>query len=221
MNPFEIKDCVLLTRMSGLPAALNLRELRDRISTCHPDVLYHHFCETPLAPSFDYPDYRNHFAVWIKHSLGDEILAERLGIIDPYSFLSIEELRTTTLEIIEERLSELPIVPWARPGHEFYFMKAITVVFDTGERIKYPNKLASAISGMTNGSIYFHVLEARRRPTLGMDDFSSWMKDIEGDWDHYIQAILSIDVTFYTLPELRKNLVKSLNSVKRRSKGKS
>ncbi len=213
VNEFEVKDCVLLTRMSGLPPALNLRELRDRIAMCHPDVIYHHFCETTLAPSFDYPDYRNHFAVWAKHSLGDEILAERLGIIDPYAYSSTEDLRTATLEIIEERLSELSMVPWARAGHEFYFMKAITVVFDTGERIHHPDELDSAISRMTSGSIYFHVLEARRRPPIGLDDFSAWLQNFEGDWSQYIHAITSIDVTFYTLPELQKNLVKALKLI--------
>jgi hypothetical protein len=59
MSEFEIKDCSLLIRMSGLPSAVNLRELRDRISACSADVLYHHFCETPLSPSFDYPATRS------------------------------------------------------------------------------------------------------------------------------------------------------------------
>ncbi|MFH0813630.1 MAG: DUF5752 family protein [Pseudomonadota bacterium] len=76
INPFEVTDCALLTRMSGMPPAFNLRELKDRIAACSPDVLYHHFCETPLVPSFDYPDYRNDFAVWAKCQLGDEVLAE-------------------------------------------------------------------------------------------------------------------------------------------------
>ena len=56
MNPFEIMDCSLLIRMSGLPPAYNLRELRDRVAVCSHDVLYHHFCETPLSPSFVYPE---------------------------------------------------------------------------------------------------------------------------------------------------------------------
>ena len=32
MTPFVVKDCALLTRMSGLPPAINLRELRERIA---------------------------------------------------------------------------------------------------------------------------------------------------------------------------------------------
>ena len=220
MSDFEVMDCVLLTRMSGLPPALNLRELRDRIATFHSDVIYHPFCETTLAPYFDYPDYRNHFAVWAKHSLADEILAERLGIIDPYAYATIEDLRTVTLEIIEERLSELSWVPWARAGHEFYFMKAITVVFDTGERIHHPGELDSAIGRMTYGSIYFHVLEARRRPPLGLDDFSAWLQNLKGDWSHYLHAIADLDVTFCTLHELQEDLVRALKLIRGKKRKK-
>jgi len=210
MSPFEVKDCALLTRMSGLPPAVNLRELRERIAACSPDVLYHHFCDTLLAPSTDYPDYRNDFAIWARRRLGDQIVAERLGMIDPYVSPSMEELRQVTLDIIDERLSEAFMVPWARPGHEFYFMQAVTVVFDTGKRVFRPDELASAIKVMTNGSIYFHVLEARRRNPVGADDFSAWIQGLEGDWERYLQAIREIDVTFHTLAEIRSELVEAV-----------
>jgi hypothetical protein len=215
MNPFEIKDCALLIRMSGLSAAVNVRELRDRIASCHPDVLYHHFCETPLVPSFDLPDYRNDFAVWAKRRLGDDVLAERLGMIDPYSLATLEDLRAATLEIIDDRLSEVTMIPWARPGQEFHFMQAVTIVFDTDERIPHPDEVISAVSRMTNSSIYFHVLEARRRNAPGLDDFSVWLEGCEGDWSHYIQAIRSIDVTFFTVPEIKKKLIELLRAASR------
>jgi len=214
MNPFEIKDCALLSRMSGLPSAVNLRELRDRIASCSADVLYHHFCETPLSPSFDYPDYRNDFAVWIKHKLDDDILAERLGIIDPYSFPSMEELRLVVLDIIDDRLSELTVIPWARPGHAFYFVEASTVVFDTGERVLHPKDLGAAIRAMTTGSIYYHFLEARRRPPQYVDDFSAWLGGFGKEWAPKMRALKQIDFTFYTLAELREELVKILYGVK-------
>jgi hypothetical protein len=210
MTPFEIRDCTLLTQMSGVPAAVNLRELRDRIAVCSHNVIYHHFCETLLVPLFDYPDYRNDFAVWAKRQLDDDVLAERLGIIDPYAYSSIEELRLATLDIIEERLSEHSFVPWAHPGYEFYFLEATTIVFDTGQRINHPDELAATISGMTNSSIYFHFLEARRRPPLGVDDFSAWLINEGKEWEHYIQALGSVDIAFNSLAELRKELVKIL-----------
>jgi hypothetical protein len=219
MSVFEVKDCALLTRMSGIQPAFNLRELRDRIASCHPDVLYHHFCETVLVPSFDYPDYRNDFAVWARWRLGDQVLSERLGMIDPYLYTSMEELRSAALEIIDERLSEVTMVPWARPGHEFFFMQAVTVVFDTGERISHPDELADVVPRMTNGSIYFHVLEARRRLPGGVNDFTGWLEGYEGNWNHYIQAIQAIDVTFHSLSEIRQELAEAFTGKRnRRSK---
>jgi len=193
--------------MSGLPAAVNLRELRDRIASCSHDVLYHHFCETTLVPSFDYPDYRDDFAVWAKKQLGDDVLAERLGMIDPYSYYSLEELRAAALEVIDEHLSELPMIPWARRGHEFHFMEATTVIFDTGKRITHPDQLISAVKSMTQGSIYFHFLEARRRTLHRNDDFSVWLQDWGDEWLRYIMAMKRIDFAFNTLAELRDEIV--------------
>ncbi len=210
MTPFEIKDCILLVRMSGLVPAVNLRELRDRLAVCTGNVLFHHFCETPLRSTFDNPDYRNDFAVWVYQYLGDRALAERLGILDPYAFPSLEELRAEVLDILDERLSELPMVPWARAGDEFLFKEATTVVFDTGERVADPRELAHAIRGMTNGSVYYHFLEARRRPPVGMDDFSAWLSQGGEACAPYVKSLANIDYYFHTLTHLRADILRAL-----------
>ena len=213
MTLFEIKDCALLVRMSGIPPAMNLRELRDRIATCSENVLYHHFCETTLRPTFDDPDYRNDFAVWAKLYLGDRVLAERLGILDPYSCERMEGLRAVVLEIIDDRLGELTMVPWVRPGDEFLFKEATTVVFDTWERIRHPRELAPALRRMTNGSIYYHFLEALRRPPVGKDDFSSWLLEAGKKYGPYLRSLGSIDYHFHSLALLRKELVRALTQM--------
>jgi hypothetical protein len=214
MNPFEIMDCSLLVSMSGLPPAFNLRELRERISVCSTDVLYHHFCETPLSPAFEYPDHRNDFAVWASRRLSDKVLAERLGAVDPYACASMEELRALVLEVIDERLSEVTMIPWARAGHEFYFMEAMTLVFDSGERIQAIHELPDAIGRMSSGSIYYHFVEARRRPPVGMDDFSHWIGGFEEVGARYVEALRRIDFYFYTLRELRNELVNMLKPLR-------
>jgi hypothetical protein len=213
MTSFEVKDCALLVRMSGLPPAVNLRELRDRIAACGENVLYHHFCETTLRPTFDDPDYRNDFAVWSKLYLGDRVLGERLGILDPYASESMADLRATVLDIIDDRLGELATVPWVRPGDELFFKEATTVVFDTGERIAHPRDLAPAIRRMTNGSIYYHFLEALRRPPAGRDDFSAWLLEWGEEYAPYLVSVGSIDIQFHSLAHLRKELVEALAHV--------
>jgi len=209
MGDFIVQDCTLLTKTSGLTAAINLRELRDRVAVCRQDVLYHHFWETPLVPSFDNPDYRNDFAVWALLHLGDRVLAERLGIIDSYTFTDMEKLREQVLEIFDERLNEVHVVPSCQPGGEFFFTEAVTVVFDTGKRIASPKELPGAIGTMTNGSIYYHFFEARRREPVGIDDFSTWLIDFPGQevWRHALQTV---DFVFFTLTELRGELVRIL-----------
>ena len=213
MTRFEVMDCVLLIRMSGLSPAMNLRELRDRIATCSENVLYHHFCETTLRPTFDDPDYRNDFAVWAKFYLGDRVLAERLGILDPYSYERMEELRAVVLEVIDDRLGELTMVPWVRPGDEFLFKEATTVVFDTGDRIRHPRELAPALRRMTNGSIYYHFLEALRRPPIGKDDFSTWLLEAGKGYEPYLRSLGTIDYHFHSLALLRKELVRALTQM--------
>lgn len=216
MTQFKVKDCALLVRMSGQPPAINLRELRERIAACSENALFHHFCEPLLRPAFDHPDYRNDFAVWVKLYLSDRVLAERLGILDPFSMGSLEELRAVTLDIIDERLSEVVAIPSAAPGDEFYFLEATTVVFDTGDRIASPRELATAIKGMTDGSIYYHFLDARRRPPVGKDDFSVWLMEEEKKNAKYIRALESIDFYFYTLSYLKEELVAALGKVERK-----
>lgn len=210
MGEFVIQDCTLLTKTSGIPPAINLRELRDRLASCRPDVLYHHFCETQLVPAFDYPDYGNDFALWALLHLGDRVIAERLGIINPYIYTDLEVLRERVVELLDERLSEVHFVPSCQPGGEFFFTEAVTVVFDTGLRIPAPEQLAEAIGKMTNGSIYYHFLEARRREPVGIDDFSSWLATFP-EQEEWCRALASVDFTFFTLPDLREELARILS----------
>ena len=216
MKPFAVKDCALLVRMSGLPPAINLRELRERVAACNENVLFHHFCESLLRPAFDHPDYRNDFAVWAKWYLSDRVLAERLGILDPYTVNSLEELRAITLDIIDERLSEVVAIPSAAPGDEFFFLEATTVVIDTGERVNSPKELGAAIRKMTNGSLFFHFLEARRRVPVGMDDFSAWLKGEEKKNAKYIRTLGSIDFYFHSLSNLKEEIIAALAKVERK-----
>lgn len=214
MTSFEVKDCALLVRMSGLAPAANLRELRERIAACSENVLFHHYCETPIRATIENPDYRNDFAVWAKLYLADRVLGERLGILDPYAYKSLEDLRAATLEVIDERLGESPMVPWARPGDEFYFKEATTIVFDAGIRIAEPSRLGAFIRKMTNGSVYYHFLEARRRPPWGKDDFTAWLQEDEAGNERYVKALATIDFYFHTLAHLRRELARVLTEAK-------
>ncbi len=213
VRPFKIKDCALVVRMADVRPAYNLRELYDRIRSCSSDSIYHHFCETPLRASFDDPAFRNDFAVWSHRALNDEILAERLGILDPYDFEDMEELRRIVLDMIDDRLSEITHVPWAKSGQEFHFLQALTVVFDTGRRIEDPVELPQAISRMTTSSLYYHFLEARRRVEGRLDDFTAWLQDWNDRGESLVESFSVIDFYFLSMKELQIELAHTADQV--------
>jgi hypothetical protein len=215
--PFTVKDCVLIARMAGVETALNLRELRERLLNCPLESLFHHFCETVIRPTFDDPEFRNDFAVWAARDLQDRVLAERLGIINPYAYTNLKDLRKLVVEIIDERLAEVAHVPWVRQGHDFRFMRAVTVVFDTGRQLQEPNDLITAIPEMSLGSIYYHYVEARRRTERGCDDFTAWLTGFGAGPEALIAALEGIDFYFMSLPELRQHLIDSVRPFQRES----
>ena len=87
-EPFFVKDCALVTIATGKKAQ-NLKEMREHLLNIHLGSIYHHFWGGLLRPRFDEPEYNNDFAEWVHHALQDNILAERLSVIDPDPFVNL------------------------------------------------------------------------------------------------------------------------------------
>jgi hypothetical protein len=66
---------------------------------------------------------------------------------------------------------------------------------------------------MTNGSIYYHFLEALRRPPAKMDDFSAWLLEGGEEFESYLRALGTVDFQFHNLAHLRKELAQVLLQV--------
>lgn len=197
--------------MAGLGTAMNLRELLERVQDAPIECLFHHFCETVLRPTFDDPEFHNDFAAWAAHNLRDHVLAERLAVINPYKLESFEDLRNQVVDILEERLSETPLIHWVPADQQFQFMQAVTVVFGTGAKMEKPADLREQISQMSLGSIYYHFVEARRRTEAKVDDFSAWLEDFGDQVKPLQEALASVDFYFMALWELRKTLIDAIN----------
>jgi hypothetical protein len=205
LPPLLVKDCVLITIATGIRAQ-NLRELRDRLEAVHPSSIYYHFWGRLLAPSFEQPEFNNDFGAWARHGLHDYVLAERLAVIDPTDFPDIELLRQELIEVIEERLYESAMVPWAKTDQQFYFKRSKIVVFDTQMRIEKPKMLPQMLPALSLGSIFYHFIDARRRAPEGIDDFSAWLDAYGNEYIGLRKEIGSIDPYFSTMSEIRERL---------------
>jgi hypothetical protein len=203
--PLLVKDCALITIATGIRAQ-NLRELRDTLETVHASSIYYHFWGRFLSSSFEQPEFNNDFAAWGRHGLHDYVLAERLAVVDPTEFPDLELLRQELIEIIEERLYESAIVPWAKTDQLFYFKRSKIVVFDTKQRIADPTVLPQVLPSLSLSSIFYHFIDARRRPPEGVDDFSAWLDAFGETYAGLRNEIGSIDLYFSTMSEIRTRL---------------
>ncbi len=213
-EPFRLMDSTLTTLAVGL-VAQTLRELRAQLALAPPNSITYHFHGSLLSPGFDDPEYRNDFAQWARRQLHDATLAERLGVLDVFDFPDTELLRQEILDVLDDRLAEHDHVPQAARGGEFHFVSSQLIVFDTGIAFATPYALARGVRGFTPGSVYYHFLEARRRPPLRQDDFSLWLSAWGGFAEPAARALEAIDPMFWSLTELRERIAASLDLVPR------
>ncbi len=204
-DAFTVKDCALIAIATG-QLAETLREMRDRLETAPASSIYYHFWGGLLRPRFDDPEFQNDFAIWVRHSLHDKPLAERLALIDPTHFDDLEDLRRELIDVIEERLDESELLPWTKASQRFYFVRSQIVVFDTGRRVHEPGELASLIPHLSVGSIFYHFIDARRRTPTGNDDFTEWIQGFGEEYTRLKKGIAAIDPYFTNLVELREEL---------------
>jgi Family of unknown function (DUF5752) len=204
-EPFFVKDCALIALATGEDAQ-TLRELREKIQTIGSDSIYYHFWGGLLRPRFDDPEFQNDFAVWSSRSLHDKKLAERLALIDPTDYETLEGLRKELIEVIEERLDESELLPWVTASSRFYFVRSQIVVFDTGKRVATVDEMTAQIPHLSPGSIFYHFVDARRRTQLGKSDLSMWLMGFGDEYQGLLDHIALIDPYFTTLTELRDEL---------------
>lgn len=202
---FEIRDCALIAIATGENAE-TLPEFRSQILSIKPASLFYHFWGGLLHPRFEEREYNNDFAAWIRHSLHDLTLAERLALIDPTGFPNPEAMRQHIIECIEERLDESEYLQWYRALQPFEFIHSQIVVFNPHESVTKPEQLADVVPRISANSVFYHFIDARRRLTQHMDDFSLWLTGFDDRYADLCARLAAIDPYFGTLSELRQQL---------------
>jgi hypothetical protein len=189
-----------------------LQELRRELVDIDIASIYHHFWGGLLQPRFEEREYNNDFASWVRHSIHDAVLAERLSALAPTRFADLEALRHEIIELIDTRLEEVEHLIWSRATQQFEFVCSQIVVFDTGRRLHRPEDLAPILPQLPISSIFYHFIDARRRTPQRHDDFSDWLTGFGDDYVPLIEHIAGIDPFFDSLGKLRERLVQVFTS---------
>ncbi len=208
IEPFHVKDCNLALIATG-EVAESLIELRDLLYRIPSSSLYYHFWGARLRTSFI--QYHNDFARWAHFGLNDDILTERLSIIDPTEYPDLEDLRIVVVDILEDRLEEVQLITWSRNESKFHFLRSIIIVYDSGYSISVPSDLKEIIPKFTPSSIFYHFIDAKRRTSDKSDDFSLWLSSFDQKFTELIKKIKLIDSYFLSLTEIKQQLADLFN----------
>ena len=204
-DPLAIRDCAMTAMATG-EEALTLRELRERLRDLPPACLYYHFWARLLRPVYRLREFNNDFANWAAFKLRDQVLAERLALVDPADHPDTGSLKTELLELVEERVEEDDGHGTQAADEAFHFLRAELVVFDTHRRIREPAELTDLCSTLTPGSVFYHFVDARQRNPDGADDFQRWLRGFGDHYDGLCRRLQQVDVHFSTLEDLREEL---------------
>jgi len=203
--PFYIKDCTLAAIATGAKAQ-TLAELRDRIIVAHPSSVYFHFWEGRLRTAFEHREYHNDFANWIHTYLHDDILAERLDLINPMEYDDIEFVRADLIGLINNRIEEIDYVPWVKSEDQFEFVRSKIIIFSTSYHIHTPHELVSIFPLLTHSSIFYHVIDAARRLPEKDNDFSAWLSGFGNQYADLCSELRRIDPYFISMEALQAKI---------------
>ena len=175
-SAFRFLGCSEIQEILGKQAE-DERTLAELLEEVPLDSIYFHTHSFFLRHRFIERTYPNDFAEWVGEQVRDHILAERLSVVDPFEYSSLEALREDLVSLIDDHLSSLTTVPRAGFGTPFYFNRSRILEVQTGLEARTLPEFRAAVSDVDVSVIYFHVFESHLRLQREENDFSAWIRN--------------------------------------------
>jgi hypothetical protein len=204
-RPLVFYGCMELRELLGKRAE-NEKELADLIEEVPPDSIYYHTHNFLLRHRFSNGEYLNDFANWVATEVEDRVLGERLGIIDPSEFESLESLREEILSIIDDHLAGVRIVPRVIFGEPFSFMQSRLIQIPTGLQVCSLLELCQALEQVDVSVLYFHFFAVRFRLRDPELDLPLWLIEELG-LNQLAEGIRKTRLYSLSLEQLRSHLL--------------
>jgi hypothetical protein len=144
--------------------------------------------------------------MWATREVRDQVLGERLGIIDPFDFQGLEALRQELVTTLDDHLAHISVVPRVIHGEPFHFMRARLIEIPSGIEATDLDSFADALARVDTSSIYYHTVEARLRKGVPEGDFSRWIRQALKD-DALATKIARLSPFSSSLEAMRKQLL--------------
>jgi hypothetical protein len=173
--PFQFIGCVEL-RQALDHRARDERELLDRLEEVPPGSVFYHTHGYFLRHRPITTAYGNDFAAWVAVHVRDQVLAERLAVINPFEMANLEDLREELMSAIHDHLQRLSTIPRVEFGEIFHFQQSHIVEVPLGPAVTTLAEFRAGLADVDASAIYFHMVEARTRLGRRSGDFAEWIR---------------------------------------------
>jgi len=175
VSPFQFMGCVELRQAVGR-RALDERELMDRLEEVPPGSIFYHTHGYFLRHRPITTAYGNDFAAWVAVQVRDQALSERLAVVNPFEFASLDALREELVTVVHDHLRRLRAVPRVESGEAFHFQQSYIVEVELGPPATTLTEFRDGLATVDASAIYFHMVEARARLGRRAGDFAEWIR---------------------------------------------
>lgn len=204
-SPFHFYARLSLTLATGNSVS-DAEGLLNVLKTCPDSVIYAHAHRFLQAHQFAGAGPSNDFSVWASYALGDEELAEKLGVIEPLGYPSLEDLRKDVISALERHIQGQQYPRKAQAGRELHILSSTRFSIPTGETAWDLRGFVRALKKASPATVYLHAFESRLRSAKGVSDFSVWLKE-ELEEGELAREIGGLNPHAQTLAELKRKIL--------------
>ena len=173
--PFVFTGCVEV-RQALQRTADDERELLERLEEVPAESLFYHTHGYFLRHRPITTAYGNDFAAWVAVHVRDQALSERLAVLNPFEYPSLEDLREELVTVVHDHVRRLRTVPRAETGEAFHFQQSAIVEVELGPPARTLTEFREGLASIDASAIYFHMVEARTRLGRRSGDFAEWIR---------------------------------------------
>jgi hypothetical protein len=204
-RPFAFLGCVEV-RQTLDTHALDAHELMHRLGEIPPGSVFFHTFGYFLHHRPFTTAYGNDFARWAAVEIFDGALAERLAVVDPFAFPTLEALREHLVTILQGHLRERAGAVRVPFDHGFHFQQSHVVQVPLGLRASTLAEFRAGLAAADASAIYLHTIEARARDGRRAGDFGEWLRT-ELELPALAERFERIDPYLTTLERIRGQLL--------------
>ena len=202
--PFRFTGCVELRQTLDVHA-LDERELMHRIAEVPADSIFFHTFGYFLRHRTFTTAYGNDFARWAAVEIGDAALAERLAVVDPFAFSTLEALREHLVTILQDHLRGREAERRLEFDRGFHFQQSHIVEVPLGLTAETLVEFRAGLATVDESAIYLHTVETRARERRA-DAFAAWLRSGH-ELGELAEKFERIDPYLTTLERIRGRLL--------------